>query len=185
MVYAVPGVPYEMADMFERAIGPDLERRMADRGEASGTIVSRVVRTWGMSESGLAETLGPYIDGLDEAAAADGTGATATIAFLASGIEGIKVRVTVRSADEAAGVAALDVHEAAIRAVLADAAGDVVFGVDDEAIEDAVAGALATRRLAPRAWPSRSPGVWPPRGSSTCPAPAPGSGARSSATPPR
>ncbi len=101
VVYAVPGVPYEMSDMFERAIGPDLQRRMAERGESSGTIASRVIRTWGMSESGLAETLGGYIAGLDEQAAADPSGDTATIAFLASGIEGIKVRVTVRAPDDA------------------------------------------------------------------------------------
>ena len=68
VVYAVPGVPYEMADMFERAIAPDLQRRMAERGESSGTIASRVIRTWGMSESGLAETLADYIDGLDDQA---------------------------------------------------------------------------------------------------------------------
>ncbi len=147
VVYAVPGVPYEMADMFERAIAPDLVRRMSDRGESSGTIASRVIRTWGMSESGLAETLGPYIDRLDDQAAADGSGATATIAFLASGIEGIKVRVTVRSADERAAATALDHHEAGIRAVLTSAAGDVVFGIDDEAIEDAVAKVLATHGL--------------------------------------
>ena len=145
VVYAVPGVPYEMSDMFERAIGPDLARRMAARGESSGTIVSRVIRTWGMSESGLAEVLGGYIDGLDEAAAAEGAGSTATIAFLASGIEGIKVRVTVRSVDAAAAVAALDHHEDSIRTVLTGAAGDVVFGIDDEAIEDAVAKVMGHR----------------------------------------
>jgi len=140
VVYAVPGVPYEMADMFERAIAPDLQRRMAERGESEGTITSRVIRTWGMSESGLGETLAGYIEQLDaEAADSTGTGSTATIAFLASGIEGIKVRVTVRSADPATGAALLDVHEQAIREILTDAAGDVVFGIDDEAIEDAVA----------------------------------------------
>jgi nicotinamide-nucleotide amidase len=147
VVYAVPGVPYEMADMFERAIAPDLVQRMSDRGESSGTIASRVIRTWGMSESGLAETLGPYIDGLDDQAAADGSGGTATIAFLASGIEGIKIRVTVRSVDGRAAATALDDHEAAIRTVLASAAGDVVFGIDDEAIEDAVAKVLTTNGL--------------------------------------
>jgi len=147
VVYAVPGVPYEMSDMFERAIAPDLLARMEARGESTGTIASRVIRTWGMSESGLAEALGPYIAGLDEAAGADPSGGTATIAFLASGIEGIKVRVTVRAADEAAAAAALDHHESAVRAVLAEVAGDVVFGVDDEAIEDAVARALAVDGL--------------------------------------
>ena len=147
VVYAVPGVPYEMSDMFERAIGPDLQERMAERGESSGTIASRVIRTWGMSESGLAEARAGYITDLDEEAGADASGGTATIAFLASGIEGIKVRVTVRAADGALAAASLDRHEAAVRAILAEVAGDVVFGIDDEAIEDAVARALATDGL--------------------------------------
>jgi len=143
VVYAVPGVPYEMSDMFERAIAPDLARRMAERGELEGTIASRVIRTWGMSESGLGEALAGYIDSLDDRAAGPSAG-TATIAFLASGIEGIKVRVTVRADDPDTAAKLLDVHERAIRAILAEAAGDVVFGIDDEAIEDAVARALAS-----------------------------------------
>ena len=147
VVYAVPGVPYEMSDMFERAIAPDLQKRMAERGELEGTIVSRVIRTWGMSESGLGETLAAYIATQDDEAAAGTVAGTATVAFLASGIEGIKVRVTVRSADEATAMALLDEHEAEVRTILTAAAGDVVFGIDDEAIEDAVARALATDGL--------------------------------------
>jgi nicotinamide-nucleotide amidase len=157
VVYAVPGVPYEMSDMFERAIAPDLIRRMAERGETTGVIASRVIRTWGMSESGLAETLADHIDGLDadpapgsggRGAGDDGTAvAPATIAFLASGIEGIKVRVTVRADDEALAAGRLDAEEKEIRRILNEAAGDVVFGIDDEAIEDAVARALAAEGL--------------------------------------
>jgi nicotinamide-nucleotide amidase len=138
VLYAVPGVPYEMADMFERGILPDLRRRMADNGEETGVIASRVIRTWGMSESGLGEALQGRIDELD-ASTGD---ATATIAFLASGIEGIKVRLTVRGPDEVVAASLLDDEEQKIRQILAEAAGDVVFGVDDEAIEDAVAAAL-------------------------------------------
>ena len=138
VLYAVPGVPYEMAEMFERGILPDLRRRMADNGEDTGVIASRVIRTWGMSESGLGEALQGRIDELD-ASTGD---ATATIAFLASGIEGIKVRLTVRGTDEAVAASLLDDEEQKIRQILAEAAGDVVFGVDDEAIEDAVARAL-------------------------------------------
>jgi nicotinamide-nucleotide amidase len=157
VVYAVPGVPYEMADMFERGILPDLRHRMAERGELAGVIASRVIRTWGMSESGLAETLSGHIAGLDAPAPGpdggagdDGAAAApapATIAFLASGIEGIKVRVTVRADDETAAAALLDAEEREIRRVLADAAGDVVFGIDDEAIEDAVARVLTASGL--------------------------------------
>ncbi len=151
VVYAVPGVPYEMSDMFERAIAPDLLRRMAEAGETTGVIASRVIRTWGMSESGLAETLADYIGRLD-VAAPDPAGrgdlpAPATVAFLASGIEGIKVRVTVRADDDTTATDRLDAEEAVIRGILTDAAGDVVFGVDDEAIEDAVAGVLLAEGL--------------------------------------
>ena len=150
VVYAVPGVPYEMADMFERAIAPDLVQRMTERGETAGVIVSRVIRTWGMSESGLAETLADHIDHLDAAPAGTPDGpapAPATVAFLASGIEGIKLRVTVRADDEATAAARLDAEEQEIRRILEEAAGDVVFGIDDEAIEDAVARVLAADGL--------------------------------------
>src|ERR1035437_10707157 len=54
VVYAVPGVPYELTDMFERAILPDLLQRERASGRTS-VITSRVLRTWGASESGLAE----------------------------------------------------------------------------------------------------------------------------------
>ncbi len=141
VIYAVPGVPYEMSDMFERGILPDIQRRMTENGETTGVIVSRVLRTWGMSESGLADALAGHIKELD------GPDRRATIAFLASGIEGIKVRVTVRADDREAAAGFLDAEETIIRRILTEAAGDVVFGVDDEAIEDAVARALAVGGL--------------------------------------
>ena len=141
VIYAVPGVPYEMSDMFDRGILPDLQRRMSENGEATGVIASRVLRTWGMSESGLADALAGHIGELDVPAG------NATIAFLASGIEGIKVRVTVRADDPDAAAGLLDTEETEIRRILSVAAGDVVFGVDDEAIEHAVARALAVDGL--------------------------------------
>jgi nicotinamide-nucleotide amidase len=141
VIYAVPGVPYEMSDMFGRGILPDLQRRMSENGETTGVIISRVLRTWGMSESGLADALADHIDELD------GPDSRATIAFLASGIEGIKVRVTIRADDPEAAAGFLDAEETIIRRILSEAAGDVVFGVDDEAIEHAVARALAVEGL--------------------------------------
>ena len=47
VVYAVPGVPYEMKEMLERAVLPDL----ATRAGVRQVIASRVLRTWGESES--------------------------------------------------------------------------------------------------------------------------------------
>jgi nicotinamide-nucleotide amidase len=139
VIYAVPGVPYEMTDMFLRGIVPDLQRRMAERGEAAGVIASRVIRTWGLTESALGEALAEHIASLDGQQTSGGGNRPPTIAFLASGIEGIKIRVTVQADDEPTANTLLAHEESEVRNVLAAAAGDVVFGVDDEAIEDAVA----------------------------------------------
>jgi nicotinamide-nucleotide amidase len=144
VIYAVPGVPHEMEEMFERGILADLRRRMAESGEEA-VIKSRVVRTWGASESGLAEALADRVDELDVRTADDGT--TVTIAFLASGIEGIKVRVTVRAADEALADQVLDEEEQRVRSILEDRLGDIVFGIDDESMEHAVAKVLVSEGL--------------------------------------
>jgi len=138
VVYAVPGVPHELEEMFTRAILPDLRARLVAEG-TEGVIASRVLRTWGSSESGLAEALDGYLSGLE--------GTATTIAFLASGIEGLKVRLTVRAPDDATALARLDEEERAVRDVLFDALGDVVFGVDDVAMEHAVAQRLVARGL--------------------------------------
>ncbi len=139
VIYAVPGVPYEMQEMFERAILPDLRARMAETGEES-VIVSRVLRTWGASESGLAESLQERIDALDAAG-------TTTLAFLASGMEGIKVRITARATTMAETIALLDDEEKAVRDAIARQLGDIVFGVDDESMEVAVANEVLARGL--------------------------------------
>jgi nicotinamide-nucleotide amidase len=139
VVYAVPGVPYEMAEMFERAILPDLRARMAEAGEEA-VIASRVLRTWGASESGLAESLQDRIDALD-------TDGEVTLAFLASGIEGIKVRITARARTPDDVTALLDKEEVEVRRAIDERLGDIVFGVDDESMEVAVAARLIARGL--------------------------------------
>ncbi len=139
VVYAVPGVPYEMAEMFDRAILPDLRARMAEAGE-EGVIASRVLRTWGASESTLAESLQARIDVLD-------SGGDVTLAFLASGIEGIKVRVTARARTLDDVTAQLDKEEAEVRRAIDERLGDIVFGVDDESMEVAIAARLVARGL--------------------------------------
>jgi nicotinamide-nucleotide amidase len=133
VIYAVPGVPYEMMEMVERAVVPDLQARA---GSASATIVSRTLRTWGLAESALAEAIASRLTVLDA------TG-NPTIAFLASGIEGIKVRITAKAGDEPAARALLDAEEAEVRALL----GTVIFGVDDETMEVAVSRLLGQARL--------------------------------------
>ncbi len=139
VVYAVPGVPYEMTDMFERAILPDLVARQVATG-ATSVITSRVLRTWGASESALAEAVAPRFDELVD-------NDRVTIAFLASGIEGIKVRLTARG-DDAGHATTLLVHEESIvRALIEQRLGEIIFGVDDQSMEDVVAAQLLEREL--------------------------------------
>jgi nicotinamide-nucleotide amidase len=132
VIYAVPGVPYEMEEMLDLEVIPDLQVRMGE----PAVIVSRILRTWGLSESGLAELLAPRFDVL----AATGN---PTLAFLASGMEGIKVRLTAKAPTEAEAFAVIEGEEAEVRAIL----GTYVFGVDDDTMEAAVGALLEDRGL--------------------------------------
>ena len=123
VVFAVPGVPHELMDMFERGIAPELARRAG----TAAVIVSRVLRTWGDSESGLNERLDDLIDELDRAG-------NPTLAFLASGWEGIKIRLTAKNDTEAGCARVLDEWEQRVRAVV----GEIVFGVDTDTMESVV-----------------------------------------------
>ena len=131
VIYAVPGVPHEMKDMVQRAVLPDL---LARSGEDAAVIVSRTLRTWGESESGLNERLDPLIAQLDEVG-------NPTLAFNASGWDGIKVRLTAKAATETDANLLLGIWEAEAR-MLVD---DVIFGVDDESMESVVLQLLRER----------------------------------------
>lgn len=132
VAYLVPGVPHEMRDMMERAVLPDLRRRAGD----VGAIVSRTLRTWGDSESGLNERLQPLIDRLDVVG-------NPTLAFLASGWEGLKVRLTAKAETTAEASALCDEWEAEVRAVI----GPQVFGTDTDTMESVVLELLKDRGL--------------------------------------
>jgi nicotinamide-nucleotide amidase len=132
VIYAVPGVPYEMQEMISGTVLADLRRRA---GSAS-VIRSRVVRTWGHSESGLAELLADRITELDRLG-------NPTLAFLASGIEGLKVRITAKAGDDAEADAILEKEIDVLRPVL----GNLVFSVDDRSMEAELIGLLRRHAL--------------------------------------
>src|SRR6478672_365763 len=129
VVYAVPGVPYEMQLMINEHVLPDLLARSGQQG----AIVSRSLKTWGTSESGLAEMIAHRVEAQTNP----------TIAFLARGIEGLVVRVTAKAATEAEAQRMVAVEEAELRKII----GDLVFAVDDETMEYAV-----LERLRKRGW---------------------------------
>src|SRR4051812_3338002 len=120
VVYAVPGVPYEMTEMVNKQVLPDLLERSGERA----VIVSRSLKTWGTSESGLAGMIAERVD----------QQTNPTIAFLARGIEGIYVRMTAKAQTEAEAMALLDTEDVELRKVL----GELVFAVDDDTMESEV-----------------------------------------------
>lgn len=129
-VWCMPGVPREMEVMLDRDVVPELRRRAGTR-----TTVSRVVRTAGISESGVAEALAALVDELDGYRGA-------TIAFLASKGE-TRVRVTGRGTTREEALALLQpvVDEVVARL------GAGVVGLDDEGVEHAIGRRLAAAGL--------------------------------------
>ena len=132
VIYVVPGVPFELYEMFERAILPDLLLRSGSQS----VISSRTLRTWGESESGLNERLHDLISELDRVG-------NPTLAFLASGWEGIKVRLTAKADSNDAVKTLLDTWDERVRGVI----GDVVFGIDADTMESVVLDLMRTRGL--------------------------------------
>ena len=124
VIYAVPGVPHEMQHMVGAAVVPHLLEKSGERG----TILSRSLKTWGSSESGLSERIANRVD----------TQTNPTIAFLARGIEGLIVRITAKGGTLEEAEALIGVEEQILR----DELGDLVFGVDDETMESVVSDLL-------------------------------------------
>jgi nicotinamide-nucleotide amidase len=127
-IYAIPGVPSEMVAMLHASVLPDLARRAG----ATSSIVTRVVRVSGLTESGVAESLGPTWERL-----APGD---VTIAFLAGGGE-VRVRLTAKAPSEAAAAERLDAVEREVREVL----GPAVVGGGEETAELVVGRLLGER----------------------------------------
>lgn len=130
VMYLVPGVPHEMKEMIGRAVLPDLVARAGD----DAAIVSRVLKVWGESESGLNARLDDIVQRLDD-------DPSVTLAFLARGWNGLEIRLTTRAATREEGVATIEPLEAELRERL----GVIVFGADADSMESVVLDALRAR----------------------------------------
>lgn len=127
-VFCVPGVPEEMEYLLAKEVLP----RLALASGGPSVVASRLLRTWGRSESDIADRLDDLYHG----------SANPSIAFLASSGE-IKIRITAKAQDQAAAAALIEPVDAEVRERL----GDVVFGVDDETIEKVVISMLTDSGL--------------------------------------
>lgn len=115
-LFAIPGVPMEMVEMLASGVMPRLRRAAG----VSETLVSRVVRTWGRSESRTAELLEDIYRASENP----------SLAYLASSGE-IKVRITAKAPD----VATAEQMIAPVSEEVCRRLGWAVFGFDDQTIE--------------------------------------------------
>jgi nicotinamide-nucleotide amidase len=116
LIFVVPGVPAEMTHLLQVEILP----RLAARSGTSAVLTSRLLRTWGRSESDVAEILDDIYRG----------SANPSLAFLASGGE-IKIRLTAKADSRSDALAMIEPLENEVRSRL----GESVFGTEDETIE--------------------------------------------------
>jgi len=125
-VFALPGVPAEMMWMLDNTVLPALA------GDGEGVVASRLLRSWGESESAIGERLGDLYD----------ASKNPTIAFLASAGE-IKIRITAKAESPEEAATLIAPLEAQVRARL----GDLIFGADDDTIE-----VVVLRQLEAKGW---------------------------------
>ncbi len=128
LIFCVPGVPEEMQYLLSAEVLPAL----IARDGSEHVLVSRILRTWGRSESDIAEVL----DDLYQEST------NPSVAFLASAGE-IKVRLSAKAASSSAAESLIAPVEAQVRERL----GSSIFGVDDETIE-----VVLFRLLEERGW---------------------------------
>lgn len=129
-IFALPGVPGEMAAMLDAGVIPAL-----GGGSARPRSVSRTLRTVGIGESDVADRLGDVIEGCRD-------GAGLSISILAAGGQ-VAVGLRAEGADRAAALARIQPVEEAIRERL----GADLFGVDDQTLEAVVVEQAAERGM--------------------------------------
>ncbi len=123
LIFCVPGVPQEMEYLLLSEVLP----RIGVRSGGPSVVVSRMLRTWGQSESAVGELLDDLYQG----------STNPSVAFLASGGE-IKVRITAKADSKETADALIEPVEAEVRRRLAS----WYFGSGDETVLKVIFGLL-------------------------------------------
>jgi len=123
-IFALPGVPAEMRSMWQASVLPALLAALPERG----TIVQRRIKCYGAGESAIEAMLPDLVRrGRDPLVGITAHEATITL------------RIAARGRDEADCRSRIAATEATIR----DCLGPLVFGVEDDEVEDAALRAVA------------------------------------------
>ncbi len=125
IIAALPGPPIELQDMWHNEVQPRLEAK------SGAIIISRTLKTWGMTEGKVDELLTPYLSQADP-----------TLGVYAK-YDGIHLRITTKGNDRADAEARVAGREAEIREVM----GDHIWGADEDTLEGVVGSILTEKQL--------------------------------------
>lgn len=128
IIINLPGPPSELEHMFVYSIKPYLIKKFGTQG----TIVSKILHTFGISESLLEEEIKELITNQKNP----------TIALLAKKDE-IQIRLTAKASTKDQALNLISILEKQIRKVV----GQYIFAVDGETMESVVGGLLKEKRL--------------------------------------
>lgn len=128
LVFCIPGVPEEMEHLLSNEVLP----RIAQRSDGPSVVASRLLRTWGQSESMIGELLDDLYQG----------STNPSVAFLASGGE-IKIRITAKADTMEAAEALIEPVEDEVKQRISN----WYFGSDDETVHGVI-----FRLLRERGW---------------------------------
>lgn len=128
LIFCIPGVPREMEHLLVEEVLP----RIAARSSGPAVVTSRLLRTWGQSESAVGEILDDLYQG----------SINPSMAFLASAGE-IKIRITAKADTKEEALMLIVPVESEVRKRLAP----WYFGADDDTVHK-----VLLKQLADRGW---------------------------------
>ncbi len=125
IIAALPGPPGEILPMWQKEVFPRLEKR------SGAIILSRTIKTWGLSEAKVDELVAPFLSATNP-----------TVATYAKS-DGIHLRITAKAVEKEAASKMVSERESDVRGIL----GDHIWGVDDETLEEVVGQLLVSQGL--------------------------------------
>lgn len=125
LVITLPGPPGEMQTMWQNVVLPRL------KAKSGAIILSRTLKTWGLSEAKVDELVSPFLKSSNP-----------TLALYARA-DGINLRITAKAPTESAAGAMLFTREKEIRKIL----DKYIWGADSDTLEDIIGKLMTEKKL--------------------------------------
>jgi nicotinamide-nucleotide amidase len=125
IIVSMPGPPGEMQPMWKKEVFPRLEKK------GGAIILSRNLKTWGVSEAKIDQLVAPFMKL-----------ANPTLALYAKP-DGIRLRITAKAATADEAIALIEEREEKLRNILKES----IWGIDDENLEQSAATLLLEKGL--------------------------------------